>query len=202
MTRKQNGGERPAWLGGAPQQAEAPESPAPFNGGELWIGRHEVDDDTLVFDPAEADPFADPISLYSLGQHRKRSFPRAVALRQIHAVTDEIGRRRARNEYEERVARRREHADIEAAARSGRLEHQRLAVIAAHQRYLEGLGLPYPGVAPTPATHRPGRRSKCHLCGIALDDFAGTICVACNGVLCSCGACACGAAKRPDRIER
>ncbi|MBA4159299.1 MAG: hypothetical protein H0X65_17765, partial [Gemmatimonadetes bacterium] len=29
-----------------------------FNGGDLWIGRHSVDGDVLVFDPTETDPTA------------------------------------------------------------------------------------------------------------------------------------------------
>src|SRR5690606_24359526 len=166
-------------------------SPPGFNEGELWIARHAADQDTLVFDPAESDPRADRISFYSLTQHRTRTFPRSVVLAQLEGIADDVGVRRAMRDYEDRAAGQQEHAEAMAAEQVLRIEDRRRDVLAAHRRYLEGMESGYPGVTPTPAAHRPGRRSKCHLCGIGLDDFAGSVCLGCNGVLCSCGACAC-----------
>jgi hypothetical protein len=196
MKQKQSVDEPPRWLGGLPEDREAAASGSGFNGGKFWIGRHTVDQDTLVFDPAESDPGAELVSLYSLTQHRRRTFPRSVVQQRIEQVTDELVWQRAKQEYEERAARRQAHGEAGAAALVERLQHQRDGVIEAHRRYLKRVGIEYAGVTSTPDVQRPRRRTKCHDCGIALDDFASSACATCKGVLCSCGACACGAGER------
>lgn len=191
MKQKQSGSGPSTGSGGTPQVLEISGAGSEFDGEKLWIGRHAADQDTLVFDPAESAPAAERVSFYSLTQHRTRTFPRAVVLRQIHGLTDDISWHRARHDYDDRASRRQEHSEEAAAAQARVVEHQRQSVVEAHSRYLEGIGAENRGVTPTPAAHRPGRRSKCHVCGIGLDDFASSICVACNGVLCTCGGCAC-----------
>jgi hypothetical protein len=196
MKQKQSADEPSSWLGGVPEDGSTMGSGSGFNGGKFWVGRHTVDQDTLVFDPAESNPQAELLSLYSLTQHRSRSFPRSVVQQRIEPVTDEDNLRRARQEYEQRAARRVAHGEAEAAAKTERMRHQREGVIEAHRRYLERNGVEYVGVTTTPEVQRPRRRTKCHDCGIALDDFASAACAGCKGVLCSCGACACGASDR------
>jgi hypothetical protein len=189
MARQQSSGGTEVWLGkGAGGQGA-------FGEGGLWIGQHAADQDILVFDPAESDVNASVISLYSLTHHRTRSFPRATVLDRIHPLEDELAFARARKDYEQRATLRAAHEEVMAEERTEQMSRQREPVLAAHRRYIESLGLDYQGERETPANHRPGRRSKCHACGIALDDFAGVVCVICDGVLCSCGACAC---KHPD----
>jgi hypothetical protein len=181
----------PVWLG-----QEAEQNPM-FADGKLWIGQHASDQDILVFDPAEADPSAEVLSLYSLTQHRTRSFRRETVIQKIHPLTDELACARATKEYTQRGASRANHEQELAAARTAHGEHQRDGVIAAHRRYVEGLGLEYQGVRDTPANYKGGRSPKCHTCAIPLDDFAGSVCAICGVVLCSCGSCACGKSIQP-----
>lgn len=167
------------------------ETLATFGTDGLWIGRHDADHDLLVFDPAESDPSAPLLSLYSLTQHRARSFTRSTVAARIHPLTDVSDRTRAEEDYARRALLREEVLSGERAARMNRV---RDGVIAAHRRFMQAMGLDYAGVRDTAPGHKNGRRTKCHACRIALDDFAGTVCVTCDGVLCSCGACACGRA--------
>ena len=162
-----------------------------FGSKELWIGRHEADQDVLIFDPAQGDPSAQMLSLYSLTQHRMRRFPRSIVLDRIHPVEDETSRQRAEKEYETRVVRREDHARAKTEEAARGRERQKEAVLAQHSRYLANLGLKDEGVRDTGPQYKTGRRTKCHVCGIAIDDFAGSACLVCEGILCSCGACAC-----------
>jgi hypothetical protein len=188
MTPRKNGTGESKWLGEAPARA---------TDGDLWIGRHAVDDDVLVLDPSETDPTAAVLTLYSLREHRVRRFPRALVVERIHMLTDEDARNRAAREYAERAALRDAHLEVQVAEQAERLDRMREGIIAGHQRHLEGLGLEYQGVVPS-ADVRPTRASKCHACGISLDDFVGVACAACSAVLCSCAACACG---KPGRTR-
>ena len=168
----------------------------PFGDGQIWFGEHTADGDVLVFDPAESDPHADVLSLYSLAQHRTRSFPRATVIARIRPMTDELARARAEKEYAQRGARRAAHEQAQTEADAERADRQRDGVVAAHARYIEAIGAQYQGVretadVPKGGRRGGGRRTKCHVCGIGLDDFAGAVCLTCEGVLCSCGACGC-----------
>jgi hypothetical protein len=159
----------------------------------LWVGRHTADSDLLVFDPTQADPSADRLSFYSLTQHRVRVFPRAVAEERIREVTDAKGAAQALRTYEDREALRAEHLDELNVERAARDDRQKEAVLRRHTNYLASIGRPYEGVRSTSEDGKVRRRSSCKVCGIALDDFAHTACNACDGVLCSCGACSCRA---------
>ncbi len=162
----------------------------------LWVGRHSVDGDLLVLDPAADDPNGAFLSFYSLTQYRRRTFPRAVALEKIQPLDDELGIARAEKEYLRRDVLEAEHGARLESADEERAQRQKEAVIAAHRRHMEANGLDYQGVVDTAVEGKKGRRTRCHACGIALDDFVGTCCGACHGVLCSCGACGCGATVR------
>lgn len=188
MNQVSESGTSPLWLG------EDGSSPSGLPGGNgLWVGKHTGDDDLLVFDPAEADAEADVLSFYSLAKHRTRSFPRELVGSKINPVTDEVSSARALKDYARREALQAERDGEREADRSAHAEQQREAVIEAHQRYVEALGLEYEGVERTDGNRKSGRRTKCASCAIPLDDFAHAACTACNGVLCSCGACLCGA---------
>jgi hypothetical protein len=167
-----------------------------FAGEALWVGRHRVDGDLLVLDPAEVDPSASSLPFYSLTQFRRRTFPRSVALEKIVPLDDELSVARAEKEY-----RRRDELEAENGARlqsedEERTQRQKESVLAAHRRHLDSHGVEFQGVVDTAVEGKKGRRTRCHACGIALDDFVGTCCGVCHGVLCSCGACGCGATVR------
>ncbi len=195
MTQKQSGGSLKTTRRGTAKAREGAGSGAEFEAGKFWIGRHAADADVLVFDPSESDVVSDRVCLYSLAQHRNRTFPLSVVHDQIRGISDEENWEEAKRNYEDRAALRHEREEVAAAEKRERVEHQRQGVIAAHERYLAGLGIQNAGVVPTPEDFKPGRRSKCQSCGIALDDFAGSVCLVCNGILCSCGACACPVGK-------
>jgi hypothetical protein len=195
MTQKQSGGNLKTARRGTAKTRQGGGSGAEFEDGKFWIGRHAADADVLVFDPSESGVVADRVCLYSLAQHRNRTFPLSVVHDQIRGISDEDNWEEAKRKYEDREARRHEREEKLAAERQERLEHQRQGVISAHERYLAGIGVEAAGVISTPENFKPGRRSKCQACGIALDDFAGSVCLVCNGVLCSCGACACPVGK-------
>lgn len=168
----------------------------PGDGEGLWIGQHAVDEDILVFDSTESDASAPRLSFYSLTQFRTRTFSRSLVGESIRAVTDDVRCARARKDYarrDELRAARQGEMETERAARD---ERQREAVHELHRRYLAGLGIEYQGVHDEPQTRKRTRRSVCHSCRIALDDFAGAVCGVCDGVLCSCGACGCGSPVR------
>lgn len=190
MTMRKSTTDSPVWLGSMGEVGEA------FGGGDLWIGQHAEDDDILVFDPSEADPHADILALYSLTQHRTRRFPRATVLHRVHELDDELGCARARKDYATRAPLRAAHVETLAAERTARIDRQRDGVVGSHRRYVEQLGVPYKGVRETAEGRRGRQRTKCPSCSLALDDFAGKACMACDGVLCSCGACACKSAIR------
>jgi hypothetical protein len=175
--------------------APAESASSRFADGRLWIGEHSGDGDLLVFDPASAELTADRLSFYSLTQLRNRVFPRRIAAQWIHELTDELRSARARKDYDRRSELQAEQEQEQLSARSAQVEANRAAVLELHRRFVEGLGLEYRGVESTPEGHR-SRRSRCHSCGIALDDFADSVCVGCKQVLCSCGGCSCDGAIR------
>lgn len=199
MTARQTPASSPEWLGSGAQDAESVGAPERFGGTGLWIGKHAADGDLLVFDPAESDPAAERLSFFSMTQLRHRVFPRAVVATNVRELTDELQVARVKKEYADRAELRVVRDKENAVARADAAEKQREQVVAQHERYLAGLGVPYEGVRPTPPDHKPGRRVKCHHCGIAVDDFAGRVCVVCSAVLCSCGACSCGARAARSR---
>jgi hypothetical protein len=163
--------------------------------GTLWVGRHSGDRDILVLDPDVASSNPQNVSLYSLTQHRLRTFPRSVMAEKIHAL-EEAELEKAIEEYSSRTSRREVYEDGLRAAEAQRRTRQRNEFVRSHERYLERIGVRDAGVTDTLPGHKNGRRSKCHACGIDLDDFVGLVCGGCSSVLCSCGACACGTAGR------
>jgi hypothetical protein len=189
MPRKRNGG------GGPTTGAEEPSGSAGLDGGELWIGRHSGDRDILVLDPGQTDASAAVVTLYSLGQHRPRAFPRGTLREKIRELKDDEAFRAATAAYANREALRESYEQGLAESRLARMQRQRDAVVAAHRKHLDALGLAYEGVTDSANGRRRAKPAKCHACGIELDDFVGLSCAICARVLCSCGSCACG--KRP-----
>jgi hypothetical protein len=167
-----------------------------FNHGRMWIGRHSADQDVLVFDPALSDPAAANVSFYSLTQFRNRTFPRAVAEQKIAEITEKDAWDEAQTLYEQRTARKAAHESEQSVAREERTGRHREQAIEAHRRYVTNLGIEYLGVRDTAGQEIRPRRSRCAVCGIAVDNFVGSACMACNDLLCSCGACNCGTKTR------
>lgn len=168
-----------------------------FNDGNLWIGRHSVDGDILVFDPTLTDPAASNISFFSLSQFRQRTFPRSVVAEKIEEITDKSQRAKVKKEYQAWATLKATHEEEQSVARAEARTHQRESIIEQHRQFLAARNIPYQGVRDPLSENKPmglkrRRRTKCHTCGIALDDFVGAECVVCNGVLCSCGSCGCG----------
>jgi hypothetical protein len=172
-----------------------------LGGGKLWVGQHAGDKDILVLDPAESDPTADVLVLYSLTHHRTRRFPRATVLSRISEVTDKKAHAQALKEYARRDSLRGDHERTLEAERAARMDSLRAGMVAAHEQFIAALGLPYQGVNKTATPSRSGRLTKCHMCGLDLDDFVGVSCGICSAVLCSCGACACGKPPRASRAK-
>lgn len=167
-----------------------------FNHGQMWIGRHSADQDVLVFDPAVSDAAATNLSFYSLTQFRTRTFPRAVAEQKIAEITEKKARAEAQELYEQRTARKAAHETEQSVAREERTGRHREGAIEAHRRYVTNLGIEYLGVRDTTGQEIRPRRSRCAVCGIAVDNFVGAACMVCNDLLCSCGACNCGTKAR------
>lgn len=165
------------------------------NDGVLRIGRHSVDGDTLVFDPANSAPGSANVALFSLTQFRTRAFPKRVVEAQIEEIVDPEQRAKAEALYHERTSLKAER-DLELekaqdASGARRREH----TLENHRRFLAGNHVEYKGVQDSAEKvtggSRKRARSACSRCTTPLDDFLGLRCVACGGVLCSCGACAC-----------
>jgi hypothetical protein len=75
-------------------------------------------------------------------------------------------------------------------------QHQeRMAALAARQKQrLSRLGIAFKGLRPAAAS-RFRRVTHCYECHQELDNSVDVECVACNWILCECGACGCGYSK-------
>jgi hypothetical protein len=169
---------------------------AGFNGGRMWIGKHSADGDTLVFDPEVSDPTATNVELFSLTHLRHKRFSREVVSAKIQEITDAAQHASAAEEYRRRIELKEEREKERTVARGAAVERRKQGALDRHREFLEERGIAYEGVRDTSTGKTPGakrRRTKCHACGIALDDFASSECLVCGGVLCSCGACGCAA---------
>ena len=167
-----------------------------LDSSQLWIGRHRVDGDTLIFDPALPRPPHSPyVALFSLNELRPRSFPLEVLQERVVPITDESERAEALRRYQERTGLRETQDRERQQARDGRIDAQRTQILDRHRSWFEEQGREYPGLEDSAASKRKSARKVCGACGIPLDDFLGVRCKGC-GILCSCGACACTAAPR------
>lgn len=169
------------------------------NDDGLRIGRHSVDGDTLVYDPARSAAGSTNVELFSLTQFRKRAFPQRVVEARIEEIVDPAQRAEAEARYRDWAALKAERdRELERAQETSvarRHEH----ILENHRRFLEGNGIAYQGVQDSATKVTGGSRkrpkSACSRCTTPLDDFVGLRCVACGAVLCSCGACACAPAR-------
>jgi len=171
-----------------------------LNGGKLWVGRHSGDGDRLVFDPAQASTGSTNVSLFSLTQLRPRVFPRSVVEERIAAITDAAERAEAVKAYKAWPKLKAKREVEEQKEKSEAAVRQRDSILALHQAFLENRGIAYKGVRDSSMAPEKGHkraRTACGLCGIRLDDFVGSRCAGCGGILCSCGACSCVAPVTP-----
>lgn len=178
------------------------------DGGKLWLGRHSADGDTLVLDPARPEPLSGNVSLFSLTEFRPRVFPPEVVERQIDEILDSEQRAEALEQYRNwptlKAERDRERESDRAREREEVAARQKERTLEKHRAFVERLELPYEGTressaetkTKTKSSSRNSRRTACYVCGIKLDDFVASRCVACSSVLCSCGACACGQPRK------
>lgn len=170
------------------------------DGDGLWIGRHAADGDTLVFDPAHSETGSANISLFSLTQFRPRAFPPGVVQKQIEEIINPEQRALAEERYRAWPTLKAERDRGLERVRADEVVRQRDRILEKHRLFLENQNLPYEGVQDSSVAGGGSsprrRRTSCHLCGISLDDFVGAKCGACGSVLCSCGACGCGAPRK------
>lgn len=168
----------------------------------LRIGRHSADGDTLVFDPAQPAAGASNVAFFSLTQFRTRAFPPRIVEEMIEEVVDPQQRATAEALYhswpDHKAEQDREAERAKEASTARRRDH----ILENHRRFLDALAVPYQGVQDS-ATRVTGgsrkrARSSCARCSTPLDDFLGMRCVACMGILCSCGACGCTAPRAAE----
>ena len=119
-----------------------------------------------------------------------------IAEQKIAEITEKKARAEAQAQYEQRTERKAAHDSEQSVAREGRTGKHREHAVEAHRRYVTNLGIEYLGVKDTTGQEIRPRRSRCGICGIAVDNFVGAACLACNDLLCSCGACNCGTKTR------
>jgi hypothetical protein len=181
----------------------------------IWVG--EIEGEALVFDPEFQLPGAAHLFLWSVvdkemgkyvadetRKYIKRMNNSAVASECIasyqvwRATQGEAWLQEEAPYYE---ARKRQ----EAAQEQKRIEAERVRVEAErisnltpaerHKERLEKLGKEYLGVRKSNSS-RPHRVTHCWACKQDLDNAVDIECIACNWILCSCGACGCGSVGR------
>jgi hypothetical protein len=77
-----------------------------------------------------------------------------------------------------------------AAGKQRARDVQKLRALEAHKKYINDLGIEYPGVrAASSKTHRV---TYCWKCTSHLDNSVDSECNRCRGIFCYCGACLCG----------
>jgi hypothetical protein len=167
----------------------------------LRFARHTVDGDTLVFDPALFPAGPANVTFFSLTQFRPRSFPHSVVETRIDEVVDPEQCARAAARYLEWPELKLAHEQEAEGERQARAVRQRERILEAHRRFVEEGGRSYEGVQDSAVAVTGGSkrrtRAACPRCSTPVDDFAGTRCMGCKAVLCSCGACACVRAAAP-----
>lgn len=159
-----------------------------FTGRQIWIGRHEVDGDLLVFDPERSAANSGNYALFSLTQRRQRVFPISVIREKIVAVGDTAEWEQAFEDYRNA----RVNADAEANNRKAddAARRQRL-IVDKHRAFLNTRKLPYRGTRPQ-GTNRVHRVTHCYSCKSNLNNEQHPECAACGWIICFCGACGCG----------
>lgn len=126
----------------------------------------------------------------------------------LAALADEAAKDLAAAEQAAAEAARREAEELAALQEAARAEarrwaslspaeqhHERMfALMQRHKQRLDRLGLTFKGIRPSSAT-RFHRVTHCYECRDELDNSVDVECVACNWILCGCGACGCGYRK-------
>ena len=163
----------------------------------FWIGRHSVDNDTLVFDPATAKSDSKNVVCFSLTQYRVRAFPPAVAGKLIHGITDAKEQAAAKKKYEQWPKLKAEQDDAAPAVRAGVVEQRRDEILERHKAFLATLPVPRePKVVPASKLTKRRRATTCVMCGRDLDVGLDMNCEVCQQPVCRCGACSCAKASQ------
>src|SRR5688572_30338598 len=92
--------------------------PVEVGDGPLWVGRHSGDQDILVLDRETSSFGSANVTLYSLTQHRMRTFPRSVVVEKIHELEEPAEVEKAISEYTARTELKAAHDDVLLAARA------------------------------------------------------------------------------------
>jgi uncharacterized small protein (DUF1192 family) len=160
-----------------------------YQGRRLWVGQHPKGG-LLVYDPSsESARNNENVSLYLVAEDRIGTFRREIIREHVKQHTpdkDEV--RSAVEAYLQFLDKPRRVA--EQAAKEG-AEAKRSALEARHRAFLEKGGQQYSGVRIRPNSS-PQRITHCWSCKRHLDSSIDLECVACNWILCDCGACGCG----------
>lgn len=141
---------------------------------KLWVGRSE--DDVVVFDPSVQERGSEYVVLWDLATRRFDSY-RAAVFRNWVKKADEATAAQALRAYGDwKELNKRE---------------EREALVRRHAQFLAARGLHNAGVREAAASERH-RATHCYACKESLDSRVDAECLACNWIICSCGACGCG----------
>lgn len=171
----------------------------------IWVG--EVEGKTLVYDPSIHFPDCPHLFLWDPSTGEMGKYIADLIRKQIKPHTEPsaaAGHIAAYEQWrktygtawindEKRYYESRR--DREATLEKQRQETERIANLSPEERHkerLEKLGREYRGVRPpTPNAHRR-RVRHCYVCKQDIDNSVDFECVACDWILCTCGACGCG----------
>lgn len=150
-----------------------------------------------------------PLITLDFGGVRKQWPPKSFETGKVHLLVDSslaplVEAAEVERDAEERASieakrledERREAALIEAVrwrslSPEERRQEQMVNLEKRHKRFLEELGVGFKGVRPA-SRSRFHRVSRCYSCHEELDNSVDVECMACNWILCMCGACGCG----------
>lgn len=166
---------------------------------KIKVFRHP-DSDLLVYDyPAQLK--GTQLRYYSLEFKTWRMLPSSSGAPQLkpvhgqeHEAAVEAYRISTEGQTIERATRDAAQASQQAsedAARRKEGSFTRSGAVERHRAFLSRLGLLPPGIRES-STASGRRMARCYSCRSALDSAANLECLACNWIICSCGACGCG----------
>lgn len=160
---------------------------------ELWIGRHSVDDDTLVFDPAVAQSSSGNVTFFSLSRLGTRSFTPGSVQQLITGITDPKELSALKKTYKRWPELKVERDEIDSQARSDAMQQRRSTIAERHRDFLAALPTQDASTVGKPTASPKRRRiANCPVCHRTLDTGMNLECDDCAQRVCTCGACNCG----------